>query len=165
MELYLHSILRFRGLCSKKDINFNFQSSRILTSCITKGAWCGFTMFRTEKLCNISDVTCETHRNSAAHLADSPTHTQSQRLSTSLVIYTLPQQRFVFCTSGYWQYFSLAALTFWKIMTIATERPGLSKSMDSLLVEEFKTRQNPCLQEEQLRVIFKVKYTGLLISP
>jgi hypothetical protein len=78
--MYLHSILRFRGLCSKEDINFNFLSSKIPTCCITKGAWCGFTLFRTDKLCSISGVTCETRRNSASHLADSPTHTQSQRL-------------------------------------------------------------------------------------
>ena len=80
MELYLHSILRFRGLCSKNYINFNFLFSKILTTCITKGGWCGFTMFRTDKLCNILDVTSETHRNSAANLADSPTHTQYRRL-------------------------------------------------------------------------------------
>jgi len=36
-------------------------------------------MFRTDKLCNISEMTSQTQRNPAAHLADSPTHTPSPK--------------------------------------------------------------------------------------
>jgi len=76
----LHSTLSWHVW--RKVITFNFPSSKILTTCINKWAWRGFTIFRADKLCNISDMTCETLRNSAAHLAGSPTHTHthSQRL-------------------------------------------------------------------------------------
>ena len=45
------------------------------------------------------------------------------------------------------------------------EQPGVSDRMDSLQVEEFKTRQNPYLREQQLGIFFKVKYKITVMFP
>jgi hypothetical protein len=119
---------------------------------------CGCTRFRADKLCSILDVASETHRNTAAHLAESPTLTQSLRLryfpcylhvttATHRVLYI--RLLTIFLANG---------LDVLKNHDRSYGQPGLSDRMDSLQVDEFKTRQNPYLQEQQLRIRFKVKY-------
>jgi hypothetical protein len=48
---------------------------------------------------------------------------------------------------------------------MSTEQLGVSDRTDSLQVDEFKTRQNPYLLEQQLRVLFKVKYKITVTFP
>ena len=159
MGLYLHSILRFRGMCDEKLQLLIFYPQKYWQPVSTNGLGVDS---RCLELTNCAIYQTWRVRRSETQPPISPArpHTPTptpKDWGTSLVICTLPQQRFSSSTSGYWQYFSLASLTFWRITTVAIEQLGISHRMYSLQVEEFKTRQNPYLQQQQLRILFKVK--------